>query len=196
MKILKVSYYYQTDNLGGEGYRECCGTSNAALLNAVTDGWLDAEAKRLGIAQPEEIYLKRLFSEYGDTTDHDANTRCLRSFGIESSWRTNLTTADYVRSIDLDIPPVLGFEYKQYGHIVIGVGYRKKDTKNNQPWLAYINDPYGKRAGSSNNWESTAPTAGKLDVYSENTFNMVWKGHLAEGWGRVVHSVRGKKTGL
>jgi hypothetical protein len=101
-----------------------------------------------------------------------------------------------MRSIDLDIPPVLGFEYKDDGHIVVGVGYREKDEKKGQTWIAYINDPFGRRKNSSNDWLSNAPTAGKLDVYSENTFNMVWKGHLADGWGRVVHSIRGRSTTL
>lgn len=195
MKILEVPYYYQIDNPSGEGYRECCGTSNAAMLNFVTDGWLDAEAKRLGIAQPEQIYLDRLFADYGDSTDHNANTRCLRSFGVESEWKTDLTNQDFIRSINLDIPMVLGFEYKKSGHIVLGIGYCEQNEKTGQSWLAYVNDPNGKRRNSSNDWISNAPLAGRLDTYSENTFNTVWQGNLGNGWGRIVHSVRGKRTG-
>jgi hypothetical protein len=196
MKILDVPYYYQIDNPGGQGFRECCATSNAMLLNSITDGWLDAEAKRLGISQPEQIYLDRLYSDYGDTTDHNANTRCLRSFGVESEWRTDLTNRDYMRSIDNEIAMVLGFEYKDSGHIVIGAGYRPKNLKTGQPWLAYINDPNGQRRNTTNTWISNAPLAGKLDVYSENTFNTVWEGHLGKGWGRLVYSIHGKATRL
>lgn len=98
-----------------------------------------------------------------------------------------------MRSIDAKIQVVLGFEYKQSGHIVLGVGHNKTPLEG---WTAIVHDPNGKRRGSSNDWISNAPTAGRLDVYSERTFNEVWRGNEGNGWGRWVKSVRGKTTGL
>lgn len=195
MPIIECSYYFQRDNPSGEGERECGGTSNAAFLNQLTKNSLDIQAKEEGISQPEWIYLKRL-RDFGDTTDHDANTRCLRSFGVESSWYTDLTNQDYMRLIDAGIAPVLGFNYKESGHIVHGVGYRPRNEKLGQKWVAYINDPNGSRRESSDSWISNSATAGKLDVYSENTFNLVWEGHLGRGWGRIPHSINGVPTGF
>ena len=193
MKMLDVSYYFQSDNPSGDGVRECCGTSNAMMLNFVTDNSLDKEAKRLGIEQPEQIYLDRL-ADYGDTTDHGANTRCLLSFGVESEWFTNLTTQDFMNSINHRIPLVMGLCYKNRGHVSLGVGYRLERV--NEPWIAYFNDPYGSRDEFRDSWLSNEPLAGKMDVYSKNTFEIVWQGFAGNGWGRLVSKVNGKSTGL
>ena len=193
MKVLDVPYYYQIDNPSGEGSRECCGTSNAAMLNFVTGNSLNKEAIRLGIDQPEQIYLDRL-RDYGDTTDHGANTRCLSSFGVESQWYTNLTTNDFMKSIDCKIPMVLGLIYKRHGHVPLGIGYQLE--ARNKPWLAYINDPNGSRDGFSDNWLSNEPLAGKRDIYSQETFQAVWQGFSGNGWGRLVFKVNGIPTGL
>jgi hypothetical protein len=189
MPVIPVSYYYQTDNLSGQGYRECSSTSNAALANHLLGNQFDRDAAIKGISQPEQIYIERL-RKYGDTTDHNANTRCLQSFGIESAFFTNLTNADYFKSIANNIPMVLGLIYKGGGHIVLGVGH----SENRKSII--INDPFGSRDGKSDNWLSTSPESGKGDVYSLNTFNMLWEGHLGQGYGRRVYSVNGISTNL
>jgi hypothetical protein len=187
--ILPISYYYQTDNPGGYGYRECCATSNAMLLNWLLKGWLDTEAKKTGIKQPEAIYLKQL-DRHGDTTNHDANTATLRDFGIDSYWSTSLTLGDFYLSIRHSIPLVMGLDYKgpDHGHIVLGIGFdllaRTVD----------VHDPYGSRLGATNEWISNLPEAGKADKYSLETLQSVWFPGFSKGWGRVVTHVRGVAT--
>lgn len=199
-KLLDVPYYFQLDNTGGRGYRECCGTSNAALANYLLGGQFDKTYKQLGFREPEDIYFKRL-ADYGDTTSHDANTACLKSFGIISHWRTNLSNDDYMRSIDLSIPMVLGVSYNNadgsdFGHVTLGIGYSLAVPEKRLPWFAIIHDPYGKRNGFRSEWLSNEPTAGKMEKYLEETFERIWHGKERDGWGRIVTEVKGVKTGL
>lgn len=185
--ILPASYYYQTDNPSGYGFRECCGTSNAMLANFLLNGELDSEAREKGIAQPESIYLKQL-ALYGDSTDHDANTRALRDFGIDSYWSTSLTLDDYYLSICSGIPVVMGLDYKgpDQGHIVCGVGFKLRDK-------IVVHDPYGAREGTTDYWLSNLPEAGKFDEYQIGSIIRLWLiGGL--GWGRVVTAVKGVAT--
>lgn len=187
--ILPVSYYYQTDNPSGQGYRECCGTSNAIMLNSVRNGWLDAEAKKEGISQPESIYLAQL-ARHGDTTDHGANTRALDDLGVDSYWSTSLTLADLYLSIRNGIPLVAGLDYKgpDHGHIVTVVGMDVKQR------TIIIHDPYGARLGPTDSWLSNLPEAGKFDIYSLDTFEELWFPDNSRGWGRIVTHVMGVPT--
>lgn len=186
--ILPASYYYQIDNPSGDGPRECCGTSNAILLNWITNGRLDEIARQKRIEQPESIYLDRL-AEYGDTTDHNANTAALLSFGIDSYWSTSLRPVDYFEAIRKQIGMVLGLEYKRAGHIVFGVGF---DINKRQ---LIIHDPNGAREGTTDYWISNSPEAGKFDEYSVDSFIKLWLPD-GNGWGRIVTSIDGRPTGM
>ena len=190
--LLPASYYWQTDNPSGEGPRECCGTSNAILLNYLLKRELDTRAAKKGIAQPETLYLNRL-ALHGDTTDHEANSRALADFGIESFWSTSLTLADLYLSLRHNIPMVLGLDYYNHGHIVCCVGFKLLAE------LLVIHDPYGARAGASNHWISLLPEAGKYDRYSLDTLCRLWfpkdeNGRDTLGWGRIVTAINGKPT--
>jgi hypothetical protein len=186
---LDVSYYYQGDNPGGYGYRECNATCNAMLLNKLRNGWLDAEAIKRGFKQPESIYLAEL-DRHGDTTNHDANTATLRQFGIESFWSTSLTLEDFYIAIRNDIPLVMGFDYKgpDQGHIVLGKGF------NLLAGIIEIHDPNGARLGASDEWISNLPEAGKNDRCSIATFERLWFPRGSLGWGRIPTHVNGVPT--
>jgi len=184
---LPASYYYQTDNPSGYGYRECCATSTAIMLNYLLNGKLDATAAKKSIAQPESIYLDVL-KNYGDTTDHSANTEALKEFGIESYWSTSLTFDDYYLSIRNSIPLVMGLDYKgpDHGHIVCGVGFQLRDK-------VIVHDPYGAREGTTDYWLSNLPEAGKFDEYAIGSMTKLWLiGGV--GWGRVVTRIDGHPT--
>jgi hypothetical protein len=192
--VLPASYYYQDDNPSGYGFRECCATSNAMMVNYLLGGKFDTDAKQAGISQPEQYYLDAL-QEEGDTTDHDANTRTIRKFGIESFWSTSLTIEDFYTSIRNGIPMVMGLDYKgpNQGHIVCGVGFKLKKR------VAIVHDPNGSRLGATNEWISNEPEAGKFDVYGLETLETLWfpkdeDGVPALGWGRVVTHILGKPT--
>jgi len=184
--VLPVKYYYQTDNPSGYGYRECNGTANATMLNYLLNGQLDATAAKNKIAQPESIYLDVL-KQYGDTTDHTANTEALNQFGIDSYWSTSLTFDDYYLSIRNSIPMVLGLDYKVAGHIVCGVGFELRDR-------IIVHDPFGAREGTTDYWLSNLPEAGKFDVYSIESMTRLWLVGGSGGWGRVVTRIDGRPT--
>lgn len=189
--LLTVPYFSQLDNDSGQGGRECCGTSNAMMLNfllakARVSSLLEL-AKRKGI-EPETIYFDVL-SKYGDTTDHNANTQALREFGIESYWATNLSFKELLKSLRSGIPLVMGLHYKNWGHIVTGIGYRFDHN------ATIVHDPFGARAGDSDNWAATGGDSGKADIYSDRVLQSLWC-NGADGWGRIVTSVLKVPTGL
>lgn len=189
---LPVSYYYQTDNPGGYGYRECNATSNAMLLNFLKKNWLDAEALERGLKQPESIYLTEL-DRWGDTTNHDANTATLRTFGIESYWSTSLTLEDLYLALRNNIPLVVGLNYKgpDHGHIVLVKGFKIVEDGAD---IIEVHDPYGSRLSYSDQWISNLPEAGKNDRYSLPTFERLWFPRGSLGWGRIPTHVDGVKT--
>jgi Peptidase_C39 like family len=189
--LLTVPYFSQLDNDSGEGFRECCATSNAMMLN-----YLLAKARVPSLTQqaagkgiePETVYFDVL-SKYGDTTDHGANTRALREFGIESRWATNLSFEDLLRSLRSGTPLVMGLHYKGWGHIVCAIGY---DFSRN---ATIVHDPFGARAGDSNDWAATGGDSGKADPYSDRVLQSLWC-NGSDGWGRIVTSILGTPTGL
>lgn len=189
---LPVSYYFQTDNPGGYGHRECSATSNAMLLNFLKKNWLNAEALERGLKQPESIYLTEL-DNWGDTTNHDANTATLRKFGIESYWSTSLTLEDLYLALRNNIPLVVGLDYKgpDHGHIALVKGFKMLDDAGD---IIEVHDPYGSRLGFSDEWISNLPEAGKNDKYTLSTFERLWFPDGSLGWGRIPTHVDGVKT--
>jgi len=190
--LLTVPYFSQLDNDSGQGGRECCGTSNAMMLNFLLAKArvpsLTEQAKGKGI-EPETIYFDVL-SKYGDTTNHYANTQALREFGIESYWATNLSFKELLKSLKAGIPLVIGLHYKSWGHIVTAIGYRFDRN------AAIVHDPYGARAGDSDTWAVIGGDSGKADIYSDRVLQSLWCSGRADGWGRIVTSVLGVPTGL
>ncbi|TAG98731.1 MAG: hypothetical protein EAZ18_00195 [Oscillatoriales cyanobacterium] len=187
--LLMAPYFSQLDNDSGEGYRECCGTSNAIMLNFLLAKAVSfsERAANKGI-EPETVYFDVL-RNYGDTTEHDANTKALQEFGVESYWATNLSFEDLLKSLRAGIPLVMGLHYKNWGHIVCAIGY---DFSRNS---TVIHDPFGARAGDSDDWAATGGDSGKADPYSDRVLQSLWC-NGSDGWGRIVTSVMGTKTGL
>ncbi|MCL2931941.1 MAG: C39 family peptidase [Trichodesmium sp. MAG_R03] len=187
--ILNVPSFTQNDNdntYHGPGYRQCNLTSNAMMLAYLKPDLYKSVEKE---TQREfETYYGEILNRYGDSTDHTANTKALRDCGIESYFSTSLTLNDIVDSIKLKIPVVLGVAYKASGHIIVCTGY---DLPNQ---VFYMNDPYGVRFGTSNQYEVGSA---KDDVYSINTMDAIWRDlGPNSGWGRVVTSIDGERTGL
>ena len=194
-KRLKVSYYAQNDNSldladGARGATQCNATSHTMLLNFLLPTFA-ANSKKNGFGEPED-YFKSKLQKYTDSRgDHTAFSTCLfKEFDIVSEWRTDLDHDDVLNSINAGVPIVLGMEYKTAGHIVLATGYDNS--------FLYINDPYGVRKGGTDFYSIVNPGFGSMngkdDPYSWATLKYIL--FNGGGWGRIVHSVRGIKTGL
>ena len=190
---LAVQYRGQTNNdwhpTFGHGYRQCNLTSCAMLADFLLGGELSSKAKAQGLKEPESLY-QRLLANYGDTTDHNCQTKALKDLGIESYYTQQALSADdLLRSLRQGIPMVIGVKYKGDGHIVLLVGF----DPNRQIWL--VHDPFGTRHGASDSYD--IGIGGAFDEYSYDTFDRIfWDRGAGSGDGRIVTSVKGKPTGL
>lgn len=191
---LNVEYFAQNDNDGwaeSGGYLvagnvQCAATSNAMLLNYLKPE-LMAESER-GFDEFESFYKER-FDSLGysadDRGDHNCHTETLKSFGIKTQWRTNLTDADINKSLSKNFPVVVGFQYKVSGHICVIVG------RTDSGYL--VHDPYGIRSGAEDYYSYINPgygdRSGAFDLYSwENLEATLFDndGRRTGAWGRIA----------
>jgi len=190
VKKLDVPYFSQLDNdtlYFGAGSRQCNVTSCAMFLAALKP-WLKEESKIKNFKEFESYYGETL-AKYGDTTDHNAHTKALKDFGVETYFSYTLSLADLLLCLKAGYPVVLGVAYKSSGHIVVATGF---DLNKEQ---IFVHDPFGIRYGSSNNYDIGAN--GAYDPYSFFTLEQVWLDMGAEaGWGRIPVAVDNKKIGL
>jgi hypothetical protein len=188
---LAVTYFSQLNNdpsIFGSGQRQCNTTSNAMLADFLLKGDLMKQAKDKKFSEPESVYM-RLVAKYGDTVDHNAQTKALKDLGIESYFSYSLSAKDVLQSLKSGIPMVAGVAYKTSGHIVIIVGH----DPVKKIWL--VHDPYGTRHGSSDSYD--VGIGGAYDPYTYDTIQRIFLDRGGEsGWGRIVTSVKGKPTGL
>ena len=189
---LSVPYFAQCDT-EYEGFRECNAHSNAMLCAFLLGKEYFDRAKAAGyVDQPELLYIK-IQQRIGDTTDHNVQSEALEFFGIESEWKTDINPNFLHRYLSAGYPMPIGTKYKGSGHIVICIGI---DAKGNY----LINDPNGKRNGSTDSYFCNSTNAGREganDIYSPNVMSEVfWDLGVNSGYGRVVKSINGKKTGF
>lgn len=190
---LDVEYFAQCDNESwaeSDGYSvsgdvQCAATSNAMLLNYLKPELKLESSKKFG---EFESYYKDRFDSLGysanDRGNHDCHTETLKSFGVRSDWRTNLTDADITKSLANKFPVVAGFKYKVSGHICLIVG------RTSDGYL--VHDPYGIRSGSSDYYQYINPgygdTSGMFDLYRWGTLEITLfdgDGQRTGAWGRV-----------
>jgi hypothetical protein len=188
---LNVPYFQQNNNdptVFGPGWRQCNTTSNCMLADYLLQGKLTQAAKQKGYPEPESVYM-RIVAKYGDTTDHDAQTKALKEIGINTYWSDSISSKDVMLSLSYGMPVVCGFAYKSSGHICIITGH--------DPFKkAYlVHDPYGIRYGTSDSYDVDAWAA--YDPYTYDTMQRIyWDMGNEAGWGRIVTSVNGKPTAL
>ncbi|MEG4294228.1 C39 family peptidase [Microcoleus sp. C2C3] len=192
---LPVKYFNQVNNdaqYHGSGNRQCCLTANAMSAEYLCETrkleTFTERAKEWGLREPESAY-GQILDKYGDTTDHDANTKALREVGLESYFSTSLSVRDLIKSLELNIPPAVGLHYKSSGHIVTIVGV---NTKKEFFW---VHDPYGVRAGIADYYEVIGGQSGKFDRYSFSIMKALWES-MNDGWGRIFTHIGGMPTGL
>jgi hypothetical protein len=192
---LKVEYFAQNDNdrwaeSDGhevEGNVQCAATSNSMLLNYLKPDLL-AKSKASGFTEFESYYKAR-FNSLGYSADnrghHDCHTATLRSFGVHTQWRTNLTDSDITHALFKNLPVVVGFIYGDAGHICVIVG------RTSEGYL--VHDPYGIRLGASDEYISINPgygdQSGAFDLYRWDTLEAILfdnDGKRTGAWGRVA----------
>jgi Papain-like cysteine protease AvrRpt2 len=187
---LKVPYFAQIDTRP-DGWRYCCAHSNAMLAAFCLGENYFRQAQNYN--QAEQYYIDEL-SQFGDTTDHNANTATLESLGIKSYWSQRLSPKDIQCSLLIGMPVVVGFAYKVSGHICIIVG------RDGGDWL--VHDPYGRRNGTSNSYfihSTDGGREGAYDRYSAAAMDAIfWDqggSDRESGWGRIVTSIKGLPVG-
>jgi len=190
---LTVKYRGQTDNdwhpTFGNGYRQCNLTSCTMLADFLLNGELSRSATAQRLNEPESAY-QMLLAPYGDTIDHNCQTKALKDLGIESYYtQQSISADDLLLSLSKGIPVVIGVKYKSGGHIVLLVGH----DLERKLWL--VHDPFGTRHGASDSYD--IGIGGAYDEYSYDTFDRIfWDRGPGSGDGRIVTSVKGRTTGL
>lgn len=185
---LNISYFNQRDNWDryqGSGWRQCCLTSHCMAAEFLLDGEIGKGAKAKGYVEPEDLYGEVL-AKYGDTTNVQAHTPCLKEFGLESYFTYSGSIKDLLRCLDAGVPVPIGVAYKASGHYVCAVGYSDRGV--------WIHDPYGVRLGLSDAYENMS---GAYDFVSYDWLQLKWVDQGAEaGWMRVMTSVKGRSLGV
>ena len=177
---IPVPYYCQIDNdtdYFGTGYRQCNLTTHAMALAYLRPEFVKRSALN-GFSEPESYYGSKLH-KWGDTTDHNAHTRCLEAdFGINSTWNIELSKEVILRQLEAGLPVPAGVIYKSSGHILLFVGYTEDGL--------LVHDPYGTRDGSADIY--AVGVGGEYDFYSWGLLNKIYFDSSGEGgWGRIFY---------
>ena len=167
---LAVPYFNQVDNFT-QAQRTCNSSSCAMCLAFFMPGKIKGD----------DDYLRKLINGgYGDTTDHGAQGRLLASYGLKSTWHTNLGFADLEAELKAGRPVVIGILHRGSlsaptgGHMLVVRGMTAKGD-------FIVNDPYG----SVNDGYSGSVMKGNQAVYSRAMLQYRWLPEGAKsGWGR------------
>jgi hypothetical protein len=170
--LLPVAWFPQTDNFTQPD--RTCNSSSCAMLgnffepNKITN---------------DDDYLRKVIA-IGDTTDHTVQTRVLRSYGINSVFRKDLTFTDLDSELAAGRPVVISFLHRgslhapRGGHVAVIRGSKADGSGY------FLNDPYG----SLNDGYQGPVTNGRSVFYSREVLRLRWlepAGHPRGGWGRL-----------
>ncbi len=165
---LAVPYFTQRDNKV-DSWRTC-NTSSCAMA-----------AKYLGakISGDDDYY--QYVIKYGDSTDHNAQTKALQDVHIQSTWSVTLDFDDLDKSLATGLPIVIGIlhrgplEAPSGGHIIVVIG---RTAEGNY----IVNDPYGSVLDDYNTEN------GKELTYSRHVMTRRWlPDGSSKGWGRLFY---------
>ena len=164
---LAVPMHYQVDN-PEEGHR-VCNTYSCYMAG-----------KFLGMNCPDPVTYYRRMKTFGDSTSHDVQTRTLASFGMKSSYATNLDFKDLDSQLAKRKPIVIGIAHRGSeasptgGHVLCVIGRTASGDY-------VVNDPYGDlNTGYANNRDG----AGK--VYKRSSLMRRWyESGPGTGQGRI-----------
>ncbi len=168
--LLKVPFFNQM-LMASEGWRNC-NTAACAMV-----------ANFLGVKISPDDYHK-IVRQFGDTTDHTAQTRALAQLGIKSSWHTTLGFDHLWHSLLLELPSVIAIKHRGQlasptgGHVITCIGRNPKGEFIFHDPYGSLLDPGGAYTGSVEN--------GKAVVYPRWVLNHRWLVEdSSSGWGRL-----------
>ncbi|MGD1854543.1 MAG: C39 family peptidase [Leptolyngbyaceae cyanobacterium] len=181
---LPVMYFSQRDN-SVQAHRTC----NTASC------WMGALYMRTALWQEcgedqnadLNFYLPKV-ETYGDTTDHNAQTKALESIGVKSAWHTTLTMNDVKKELNAGRPVVMGVLHKGPasaprggGHMILAVGYDATGM--------FIHDPYGDMDLVNGGYPGS--TDGSFRHYSHKNLGARFEvDGPGTGWGRLFKGSR------
>lgn len=174
-KVLDVPYYSQRDNVtsGKDNWTRTCFSSSCAML---------AKFLKPGCITGDDDYIKKR-QKFGDSTDPNAQVKCLRSLGINSQYVQTLNNNGIKAQIDRGKPVPCGILHHGPasaptggGHWIIVIGYDETGF--------IVHDPWGEIDNASGTYSSTN---GKSVHYSYKLFDSRWTVNGAsDGWAIVA----------
>ena len=163
---LSVKWQSQLDNKSGTGYRECFSSSCAML------------AMHWNKVANDDAY-NAIRSQYGDSTDAQAQLLALRSMGLKANFHTDGTPAKLEAEIAAGRPVAVGWLHhgpvsgpSGGGHWSVVIGYTAA------AWIQ--NDPNGEANLAGGGY--TANTKGAGVIYSRKNWNPRWMPGGTGGW--------------
>jgi GH24 family phage-related lysozyme (muramidase) len=173
--ILQTPYYSQRDNItqGTDNWTRTCFSSSCAML---------AQTVKPGCIKGDDDYISKR-KKYGDSTDPNAQIKCLKSLGINARFITNGTNELIKKQIDRGIPVPCGILHhgpasapSGGGHWICVVGYDAAGF--------IVNDPWGEIRNSDGKYISQN---GQHVRYSYSLFDTRWTvASSNDGWCVVV----------
>jgi hypothetical protein len=172
-KIITVPYFYQLDNQGGQGYRECFSSSCAMI------------AAYYGKVSSDDEY-NAIRRKYGDTTNSSAQLKTLRSLGLTARFIENGNSAILENEIRHDRPVAVGWLH--YGNVNLPQGGGHWAViRGFTPTHFVFNDPYGEANMVTGGYVSTKHKAGQGIRYSKKNWLKRWEVEGPNtGWAILV----------
>lgn len=160
-KILTVPYEYQLDNQSGTGYRECFSSTCAMIC------------EYYGKVKSDDEYNK-IRSQYGDTTNRNAQLAALKSLGLTAKFVTNGNAALLENEIRNGRPVAVGWLHKGSvgyptggGHWTCCVGFT--------PTSFVFHDPNGEADMVNGGYVNNSAAKGKNVEYSRKNWLRRWE---------------------
>jgi len=177
--LLDVPFYPQTDNY--QLPDSTCNSSACAMcLEYLKPGSLPSGTKG------DDAYLRKVLAQ-GNSTDHDVQTRVLKSYGLDSKFHYNLGFDDLDRELAADRPVVIGILHRGPELSPTGTGHMICVHGKNESGNYIVSDPYG----SILDGYSGPVSNGKRVVYAKRMLERRWTvKHPKDGWGRIFEPVK------
>ena len=171
--ILNLPWFPQTDNYALPD-STCNSSACAMVLEYFKPGTLKGP-------KGDDAYLRKVLA-LGKSTDHSVQTRVLQSYGLNSTFRYDMSFDDLDAELSAGRPVVLGILHRGPENAPTGSGHMVCCIGKTENGDYVFRDPYG------NLYENyVTPVAnGRQVVYKRRTLEKRWTIKTPkDGWGRV-----------